>query len=183
MKYEELYEAWKREMNSTGPAELSPDFYSRLASYIRKIKEENRMLDKRTAKASLLKRESENSKRLIRELVRVRYGKLVRGLAKREKPPANVLTVEEERIYSGALPFAESFRGITNDVLHGLAPRIQDKTRHKRVALRFIADVPAIIGADMKPYGPFKTEDVASLPNDNAKILVKQGLAELVDSS
>ena len=35
----------------------------------------------------------------------------------------------------------------------------------------------------MKPYGPFKVEDVASLPANNAKILVKQGLAVLVEVS
>jgi DNA replication initiation complex subunit (GINS family) len=33
----------------------------------------------------------------------------------------------------------------------------------------------------MKTYGPFKTEDVASLPVENARILVKQNLAEKVE--
>jgi len=41
--------------------------------------------------------------------------------------------------------------------------------------------VPAIIGSNMKTYGPFKTEEIASLPAENAKIFVKQGLAEKVD--
>jgi len=47
--------------------------------------------------------------------------------------------------------------------------------------LRFLRDIPAIIGADMKTYGPFNAEDVASLPAENAKILAKQGLAERVE--
>ena len=42
-------------------------------------------------------------------------------------------------------------------------------------------DVPAIIGADMKTYCPSKVEDIASLPVKNAKILIKQGLAEKVE--
>jgi DNA replication initiation complex subunit (GINS family) len=33
----------------------------------------------------------------------------------------------------------------------------------------------------MKTYGPFKAEDVASLPVENVKILVKQGLAEKIE--
>jgi DNA replication initiation complex subunit (GINS family) len=33
----------------------------------------------------------------------------------------------------------------------------------------------------MKAYGPFKAEDVASLPIENARILIKQGLAEKVN--
>ena len=54
---------------------------------------------------------------------------------------------------------------------------------HKRVALRFIKEIPAVIGSDMKTYGPFMVEDVASVPVENAKILIKQGLAELVEAS
>ena len=52
---------------------------------------------------------------------------------------------------------------------------------HKRVALRFLKPVPSIIGSDMKTYGPFLVEDVASVPESNAKILVKQGLAKLAE--
>jgi DNA replication factor GINS len=51
------------------------------------------------------------------------------------------------------------------------------------VVLRFLKDVPALIGSDMKTYGPFEAEDVATLPSENAKILVKQGLAEKVEAS
>jgi len=35
----------------------------------------------------------------------------------------------------------------------------------------------------MKTYGPFKAEDVASLPIENANVLVKQGLAEKIEVS
>jgi DNA replication initiation complex subunit (GINS family) len=52
---------------------------------------------------------------------------------------------------------------------------------HKRVALRFLQPVPSIIGSDMKTYGPFLVEDVASVPESNAKILVKQGLAKIAE--
>jgi DNA replication initiation complex subunit (GINS family) len=54
---------------------------------------------------------------------------------------------------------------------------------HRRVVLRFVKPVPAVIGADMKTYGPFLVEDVASLPVENAKILVKQGFAQMVEVS
>ena len=35
----------------------------------------------------------------------------------------------------------------------------------------------------MKTYGPFVAEDVASLPVENAKMLVKQGLAVSIEVS
>jgi len=53
---------------------------------------------------------------------------------------------------------------------------------HARATLRFLKEVPAIIGADMKTYGPFKVEDIAALPIENTKILIKQGLAEKLET-
>jgi DNA replication initiation complex subunit (GINS family) len=35
----------------------------------------------------------------------------------------------------------------------------------------------------MKTYGPFKVEDIASLPTENAKVMIKQGLAEKVEAN
>ncbi len=50
-----------------------------------------------------------------------------------------------------------------------------------RVTLRFLKPVPAIVGIDMKSYGPFQVEDVASVPSENARVLVKQGYARPVE--
>lgn len=51
----------------------------------------------------------------------------------------------------------------------------------ERVVVRFLKQVPAIIGIDMKTYGPFMVEDVASVPKSNAKILVRQSLAKMIE--
>jgi len=42
-------------------------------------------------------------------------------------------------------------------------------------------DVSTIISADIKAYDLFKVEAIASLPVENAQILVRQGLAEKVE--
>jgi DNA replication initiation complex subunit (GINS family) len=47
----------------------------------------------------------------------------------------------------------------------------------KRILVRFLKAIPAIIGPDMKAYGPFNEEDVASLPAENAEVLLKRGVA------
>ena len=48
------------------------------------------------------------------------------------------------------------------------------------VLIRFLQDVSVIAGVDLKEYGPFKKEDVATLPKENADSLVKSGLAKLI---
>ena len=49
--------------------------------------------------------------------------------------------------------------------------------------LRFVKEIPALMGSDMKTYGPFWPEDIATLPSENARILIKQGVAVEVDSN
>ena len=49
--------------------------------------------------------------------------------------------------------------------------------------VRFIQTIPAIMGVDMMTYGPFKAEDVASLPAPNAENLIRKGIAKEVEIS
>ena len=179
--YNDLYEIWKRELESSELEKLPPDFYSRVTDYLRKLREESRMLDKKTVKARLLKSEMRNVKRMLRELIRTRYKKLIRKMAKGEKVSLDVLTVEEQKIYTGASPLAEAYQSFVENLLRGNVLKMGVGREHKRAVLRFLRDVPAIIGTDIKTYGPFKVEDVASLPIENAKVLIKQGLAEKIE--
>jgi DNA replication factor GINS len=179
--YNELYEVWKRELDSSELEQLPQGFYSKIADYSRRLKEESRMLDKRTVKASLLKKEMQNVKHMIYDLIRTRYKKVIRKTFEGENSQTNSLTVEEEKIYA-IFPSAETYRSFVKSVLRGYLPKVGAKKKRNRAILRFLKDVPSIIGADMKSYGPFKSEDVASLPIENAKILVKHGLTEKVEA-
>ncbi len=180
--YDELYAAWRVETENPELGSLSSDFYARVADYLRRIKEENRMLDKKSVKATLLEHEEANVRRMVHELMRMRYVKLVKKTVEGQKVPQESLTAEEAKLCSGILPSADAFNKFAKSVLLGQAIKVEvEEIVHKRVTLRFIKQVPSIIGADMKTYGPFMVEDVASVPAENAKILVKQHLAEFVE--
>lgn len=47
----------------------------------------------------------------------------------------------------------------------------------KKMLIRMLGDVPSLVGADLKTYGPYKKEDVALLPAPNAEALIKRGMA------
>ena len=179
--YNELYEIWKQELENLDLGRLSPDFYSRIADYLRRLKEESRMLDKRTVKASLLKNELRNIKYMLRGLIWARYRKLIKKAAEGQKVPSGSLTIEEEKMHAGVFPHAAAYQSFAKNLLQGRIPNVNVELERKRTVLRFLKDIPAIIGADMKTYGPFNAEDVASLPVENAKILAKQGLGERVE--
>ena len=41
---------------------------------------------------------------------------------------------------------------------------------HKiKIVVRFLEDVDEIVGADLEKYGPFKVEDIATIPYENAQ--------------
>lgn len=184
--YNELYNAWKREKESVNLQSLPKDFYVRAARYLKKIREESRMLDAKTVKARLMRRESENVKRLVQELVWLRYGKIMRAAAAGEVPLREALTAEEERVHDGVAPLTEFYKNLLGGILRGRpsATKVERRKRERprKIVVRFLRDIPAIIGADMKTYGPFKSEDVATLPIENAKVLIKQGVAAEVDT-
>ncbi len=146
-----------------------------------KIRKESRMLDEKTTKAKLLMHENKNVQKMVKELVLLRHEKTVKKAFAGETPPTESLTREEERMARETVPSFESFQNLLKDMLSGRLPQIESKEKPERRVLRFVKEIPAIIGADMKTYGPFKPEDIASVPQENARILVKQGVAVEVE--
>ncbi len=197
--YKELYAAWRRENEEASLGGLPPDFYSKIADYLRHLNEDNKILDKKSIKVTLLEHEAKNVHLMLNELLQARYKKLVKTITQNQKIPSNLLTVEEAKMAESFVAFTDSYHKFAKSLMQGQAAKIEVKefdvkveaqvvkvepqVSHKRVALRFIKNIPTIIGADMKTYGPFIAEDVASLPVENAKMLVKQGLAVSIEVS
>ena len=193
--YNELFSAWQREIDDPTLGGLPLDFYTKISQYLKHIKEEDKVLDKKSVKTSLLEHESVNVERMLKELLGSRYRKIIKTVTKTQKLPSELLTVEEARMCETFADFTKSYHKFTDDLMQGqlnVEPiKVVVKTEtyavapqpHKRSTIRFLKNIPAIMGADMKSYGPFIAEDVASLPPQNAQILVKQGLAVLVEVS
>ena len=193
--YNELFSAWQREIDDPTLGGLPLDFYTKISQYLKHIKEEDKVLDKKSVKTSLLEHESVNVERMLKELLGSRYRKIIKTVTKTQKLPTELLTAEEARMCETFADFTKSYHKFTDNLMQGqlvVEPiKVVVKTEtyavapqpHKRSTIRFLKNIPAIMGADMKSYGPFIAEDVASLPPQNAQILVKQGLAVLVEVS
>lgn len=180
--YDELYEAWTKERETTEIQALPKDFYVKLAGYMKKMRDESRMLDEKTVRAKLLRRESDNVKKIVEELIKLRREKALKKTIDGKPVAKEALTHEEEKLLGEVSPSIESYQTLLKDILSGRSPRVEVKEKSKAMILRFVQEIPAIIGADMKTYGPFKPEDIASLPIENARILVKQGVAVEVEA-
>jgi DNA replication initiation complex subunit (GINS family) len=180
--YNELYNAWRREIEEVSLGGLPPDFYARIGDYLRRINEESR-IDKKSVKVNLLDRETQNVKCMLEELLWARYKKMVKTITQEQKLPTELLTVEEAKMFESFVTFSSAYNKFAKGLMEGQIAKVEAEASHKRMTLRFTKNTPTMIGLDMKTYGPFAVEDVASLPVENARILVKQGLAVPVEVS
>ncbi len=179
--YDELFEAWKKEKLNEEIQPLPKDFYTRLAKYVRKIREEQRMLDEKTVKGNLMRKEEENVRKMVEELIQTRYEKIMHLIRKGEIAPMAHLTEEEERWFQDSSLQFDSFKKFSEKILQGRLQKIERKMKDGIIVVRILREIPEIIGVDMKTYGPFKPEDIASLPAENARTLIKQGAAVEVE--
>jgi len=181
--YDELFEAWKREKLNEEIQPLPKDFYAKLTRYIRKIREEQRMLDEKTVKGSLMKKEEENVRKMVEDLIQTRYEKIMRLIRRGEAAPISRLSEEEERWFQESSVQFESLKKFAEKILQGRLKKTERKMKNGLVVVRILREIPEIIGVDMKTYGPFKPEDIASLPVENARTLIKQEAAMEIEAS
>ncbi len=180
-----LYEAWRREKESGELQRLDKQFYSELSEYIRRHREEAQMLDDRTLRAKLAAEEDGKITKLFRDLADTRYKKILDLALDGKSVAADLLTLEEEAVYRDIFATSERIRDVQRDILRGKTPKVReggDSEKHKTILIRFLQDIPSIVGLNTKVYGPFKVEDVASLPYENAESLIKRGIAVEVDT-
>ncbi len=172
--YDETFEAWRRELRWKELQPLDPDFFKRIASHVRQLKEAQRNLDAKSLKAGILEEEIKRLQQLIRQLVSRRLEKI--NQASRLNQPVSV-GVPEKWILDELVSVSQHVRRFENDLAQGVEPKASPEPKKGGLLVRFVKDVPAIMGVDLRTHGPFLKEDVADLPSENATSLIRQGLA------
>jgi DNA replication factor GINS len=119
---------------------------------------------------------------MAEELVALRFEKLVRQTRTGDPPSNEALASEEEEVALDLRGSVEKFQKVLADSVRGRKAESGEETGQDKKVLRFLKEVPAIVGADLKIYGPFVAEDVATLPAENARALVKHGAAMEVET-
>ena len=72
---------------------------------------------------------------------------------------------------------------ILSSVLNGkskLLETIAKNHKTKSTVVRFLKEMEQMVGSDLEKYGPFKAEDVATIPFENAQALIAKKLAAKV---
>lgn len=167
-----LYSIVLRETEIDQIQELDSDLYKTISKYVGELKRQEFDGVENKVKNSLIDMITE----LISLLIKIRLEKIVNSgdfditnLLDEEK---YILDSEEEKLDRKEM--------IVNATINGkvkLLESISKKHKTKPIVVRFIKEMDEMVGADLEKYGPFKTEDIATIPYENAKALISKNIA------
>ena len=182
-RYDQLVDIWRNERERKELQQVPEKFYEEMTDYLSEMQEQTRMMDKTSLKGKISIREKEYAERMVRELTSLRMKKIVESELNGVALASKNLTREEQAFYSDLRGVLSGHEDRLKSILMGRVPHVDAKPQ-PRVGLkviRFLKAVPAIIGIDMKTYGPFQPEEVVAIPIENAENLIRRGIAKEVE--
>ncbi|MDH2900324.1 MAG: hypothetical protein PXY39_05085 [archaeon] len=171
---DKLYRMLEDENNSKELLKIPQDTYQEIAAHIKTIRAESSEKEKSLA-AELSIAERKILSDIARRLIGLRIQKFNRD------PEADVtnLSLEERYIIEPLIQSRKRFERIGESMFNGQIgelAHLSESVKQKYVYVRFSQPYAAISGIDLATYGPFEPEDVAILPLENAKSLLKNGI-------
>jgi DNA replication factor GINS len=190
IKIEEIYNILKREIQLTsGPQSIPPDFYLNISNLISKLKNntsEKELEDENTK----IKREK-ISNQIKNNLIDLFIESVTLLFICRCKKTFNInktketfdfsnLTNEEKYVFYGNKEREYRINIVLNTLFDG-KPRTLEKIvssiNENYIIVRFLDSMEQFVGVNMNKYGPFKKDDVAILPFENARSIIENNKA------
>lgn len=170
-----ILEDLKRTLDSEADApllqKLPRDYYSKISVYTQKIR---RSAGSNASEVTnrLITRQISMIESMIRELLTVRARKAIQTHTSLELLP------EERYVYFLRQRSDKRFEAFVEAVSAGQPSFIEFAHKietERTVVVKFLKHVDESVGLDLRRYGPFEVEDIASLPAANAEILIAGG--------
>ena len=199
-RYSRLHEAWSKERKTSELQNIPDDLLLEMKDYVATINKTP--TDENTLAGQLTKTEKQYANQLLRELTENRLRKIVTLEAYGKPIDAQAMTPEEQRLHSNMRQLLSGFRQGSElpepvsipEQPHPETPKPKRTQRAKPtpkpvikpddvelILVRFLQPLPAIMGIDMKAYGPFEPEELATIPVQNAQNLIKRGIVKPVE--
>lgn len=194
-RYTRLHEAWEREINRKELQNIPDGFLHEMKEYINQLNKTS--IDAGTLSGNLTQTERKYANQMLRELTEKRLNKIIQSELDGLPINAQAMTPEEQRLHSNIRQLLVDYRqgseissstiyeeeAKTTPVIPKTAAHEKrfEKTETDLILVRFLKPLPAIMGIDMKAYGPFEPEELATIPRLNAENLIKRGIAKRVE--
>lgn len=167
-----LHHTVLRETENDSLLEIDPNFYRNLSDFIGNLRKQEFDGVENKIKDTLLEMVIE----LTSLLLHIRLDKI----PKSEDLEIGYLLDEEKYILDSQEDQTERIEMILSATINGKSKFLESLAQNhktKTVVIRFLKEVDEIVGADLEKYGPFKTEDIATIPYENAQALIAKNVA------
>lgn len=161
-----------RETENDSIQEINPDFYRNLSDFIGDLKKQEFDGVESKIKETIIDTATE----LASLLINIRLNKI----SKSNNMDFKNLLDEEKFILDAEVEQRERTEMIISAIINGKSKFLESISQNhktKTVVIRFLQEVDEIIGADLEKYGPFKKEDIATIPYENAQALIAKNIA------
>jgi len=164
-----------RETESDSILEIDPNFYRNLSDFIGNLRKQEFDGVENKIKNTMIEMVTE----LTSLLIKIRLDKI----SKSSDLEISHLLDEEKYIFDSQEDERERIEMIISAIINGKSKFLESLAQNhktKKVVIRFLNEVDEIVGADLEKYGPFKIEDIATIPYENAQALIAKNIATKV---
>ena len=157
---------------------ISRDLEDQVHKYAAEARRDIRISDKRSVESIVQRQEMFVIRSLVESIFNIRLRKIML-LAMRGEQVENLMDFEKYT-YSNLSRIISEHRDRIRNVTYDMkiyTPRVED--RH-RFLVHFSQPVSKIMGEDVKSYGPFKLNDIGTLPAGNVRALVRRHLVKRI---
>lgn len=192
-RYTRLHTTWENETKRPTLQNIPDDFIHEMKSYTTQLNKTDTSPE--TLSGNLTQTERNYANHMFKQLVETRLNKIIKSELNGLPINAQAMTPEEQQLHSNLRQLlteykqgielsqvkTEPIKQISPIKESMLVPKIEIKDT-ELVLVRFLQPLPAIMGIDMKAYGPFQPEELATIPRQNAENLIKRGVAKRVET-
>jgi len=167
-----LYVILLRETENDLIQDISPDLYLSISDFIGRLKTEDYDSIEKKVKDKLISMITN----ITSLLLKIRLEKATKS---KNKEFSNLVD-EEKFILDSHEEMKEKKEMILSGTLNGkskLLETIAHNYKIKPIIVRFLKETEQILGADLEKYGPYKVEDIANIPLENAQALISKKIA------
>lgn len=196
--YDSIYEAFRKEKYESEIQKLQDTFYLDIINY---LKEKQAILENQKSQKTVfsnepvkIERQIQNIKKILKDLYEKRENKIVQlalffSRSDTKVDISNLLSEEQEFFKTIHEVFKNYKEGILSNLLALKEPKIiqpkaiKTEFEEESKLVRFITPVPKFMGEDLNIYGPFNSDDIASLPPKAASLLIENKRAQEIENT
>ncbi len=189
MDYEKLYAIWLKEIENKSLQGLPPRFYEELSRYINTLRKGLNNENLGRIESKIIESELKNAQFMIKDLCILRLEKILKSILRKDETVEVQLNPVEKKYFKPLIDSLKNYFMFISNILEGkIIGEIEkelrsikiDEFKKEKIAVRILENLPAIVGTDMKVYGPFKKGDIVVLPSKNVETLIKRNKAKII---